>query len=149
MDGEKLKGLVVMMDKDCTDQKERDTSQCRRECTSREKRWMNSDSLRDVLDACRCSGRTARQAHTEGCRQIMGTDLTGTAKAEAAPRRAQTIGANETDSRGRNSTQGTRRETTGRMMECRRNCCHFGSTAVFVQVNIVAVQSSTCFTVTF
>ena len=85
---------------------------------------MNADSLRDVLDVCRCFGeRRDRQTprNVEGC----GKHLNGTAKAGTAQRRTKEYmdraverqgGANETDFRGRTSSKGTR-ETAGQMDE--------------------------------
>ena len=82
MDGERLEGEVVLMDKDC--KKKLDME----EHVSVPKRAYISRAARCLWCSSILRG-TARKAHTKTCRMRKSEELRGTAKAEAAQRRVK------------------------------------------------------------
>ena len=82
-DGERLKGEVVILDKDYKEKLEMEDHFLvfKRGCTQQVKTWRCSDSQRGVPRARRCSRKPARQAHTENCRKRIEEWLRGTLNA--------------------------------------------------------------------
>ena len=90
MDGERLEGEVVMMDKDY---KEKLETEERLPVPKRV--YSTREDLEEFGFTARCPGcmsllkGSARQAHTENCRRRIELELRGIAKAEAAQRRVK------------------------------------------------------------
>ena len=90
MDGERLEGEVVLMDKDFRDKLEMEehVSVSKRACISRE-------DIETFGFTARCIGclsifkGTARQAHTKGCRRRIEGEMPDTVEAEAVQRRVK------------------------------------------------------------